>query len=278
MFEIDLPDPAHLGLRQTGAAPETLPGWAFGVGREAAIDQQHETERGLAGIAQRDSRRQRQIGPGRIAADGEPLRIDAEAIALASREVDHREHFLKGHREAVLRGQLIVDRQRGNPTLTDELAQHRIPAWQAALHKPAAMRVDHQRRPFGIVRQIEAARHLAVRTRQAQIPLMPERDGAFAEKRSDAISCGTDLAQRRLRAVRRDEAAALQQLPRSDELGSGLGCRVIHNLSPMGYSAARAGSAAGVDVAAGRRGKTSFAKSLIPFSASWWPRNPERPM
>ena len=127
--------------------------------------------------------------------------------------------------------QAIIDRKRGNPALADEFAQHRVPARQAALHEPAAMRVDHQRRPFGIVRQIEAAGHLPMGPRQAQIPLPLQRDGSFAEKRSDAIDCGAHLRKRRLRAVRRDEAAALQQLPRSDELGIDPGCRVVHCLS-----------------------------------------------
>ena len=84
-----------------------------------------------------------------------------------------------------------------------------------------------------------------MRARQAQIPLALERDGPFAEKRADAVDRGADLGQRRLRAVRRDEAAALQQLPRSDELGIDPGCRVIHRslslvlLSGAGPAAAR---------------------------------------
>ncbi|HEX3525306.1 MAG TPA: hypothetical protein VHT52_24850, partial [Stellaceae bacterium] len=73
-----------------------------------------------------------------------------------------------------------------------------------------------------------------MRPRQAQIPLAPERDGPFAEKRSYAIRRGTDLAQRCLRAVRRDEAAALQQLPRSDQLRIDPRCCVIHCLAPIG--------------------------------------------
>ncbi len=44
---------------------------------------------------------------------------------------------------------------------------------------------------------------------------------------SDAVYRGADLAQWHLGAVRRDEAAALQQLPRGHELGR----RVIHRLS-----------------------------------------------
>ena len=42
--------------------------------------------------------------------------------------------------------------------------------------------------------------------------------------------------------------------------------------------AARAGAVAGVDVAAGRRGNTSLAIKRMPFSASLWPRKPERPI
>src|SRR5262245_42105420 len=129
------------------------------------------------------------------------------------------------------------------------------------------MRVDDQRRLFRIVRKIEPAGHLAVWTRQRQIPLAVERDRAFAEKCPDSVNGRADLTQWRLRAVRCDEAAALQQFTRGDEFGVDPGCRVVHHVSP--YSAARAGSAAAVDVAAGKRGKTSLASSLMPFSASW---------
>ena len=110
----------------------------------------------------------------------QPGRIDAETRALARGEADDRDHLVKGHRKAVLGRQAIIDRQRGNPALMDKLAQHRIPARDTALHKPAAVRIDEQWRPLGIVRQIEAARHLSVRTRQAQIPLALQRDGPFA--------------------------------------------------------------------------------------------------
>src|SRR5215471_992930 len=61
---------------------------------------------------------------------------------------------------------------------------------------------------------------------------MPQRNRAFAEKGADAIYRGADLGKRRLRAVRRDETATLQQLSRSDELGVDPGCGIVHIFVP----------------------------------------------
>ena len=96
-----------------------------------------------AGISRRESSCKRQVGASGIAADGEPCRIDAQPMPLARGETDHRDHLVKGHRKPILRRQPIIDGQRGDAALADELAQHRIPARQAALHKAAAMRVDN---------------------------------------------------------------------------------------------------------------------------------------
>src|SRR5271165_6825631 len=85
-FEIGFPYPAHLGLREAGAAAKPLPRCALGVGRIATVDQQLEAQRALAGVAQGESGRERQIDAGRIAADREPPRIDAEARPLACGE------------------------------------------------------------------------------------------------------------------------------------------------------------------------------------------------
>src|SRR5204862_1150418 len=96
------------------------------------------------------------------------------------------------------------------------------------------------------------------------------RDRTLTEKCPDPVCRGADLGERCLRAVGCDQAAALQQFASGDELGIDPGCRVIHGFvsSYSAYSAARAGRATGVDVAAGSRGRTSLASSLMPFSAS----------
>ena len=94
------------------------------------------------------------------------------------------------------------------------------------------MRVDQQGRALGIVRQIKPARHLPVRARQGQIALALQRDRALAEKRPDAVLRGAHLGERRLGAVGRHQAAALQQCPRRQELGIDPRCRVVHRLSP----------------------------------------------
>src|ERR1700730_16191814 len=95
-FEIGFPDPALLRLRQPGTLTETLPRWAFRIGREAAVDQQHKAEGALADIARGECGWKSELGPGGVAADREPGRIDAEAGALARGETDHRHHFVKG--------------------------------------------------------------------------------------------------------------------------------------------------------------------------------------
>ena len=141
-------------MRQPRALTETLPRRAFRVGREAAVDQQHEAQHALAGIARGESGRKSEIGAGGIAADREPRRIDAEAGSFARGETDHRHHFVKSYREPVLGRQTIVDRERSNPALAYQLAQHRIPARQAALHEAAAVRVDNERRVLRAVGQV----------------------------------------------------------------------------------------------------------------------------
>jgi hypothetical protein len=56
------------------------------------------------------------------------------------------------------------------------------------------MRVDQQRRALSGVRQIEAAWHLPMRTRQSEVALPRKRDRPLAEKCSETIGCGADLA------------------------------------------------------------------------------------
>src|SRR5260370_22701683 len=106
-----------------------------------------------------------------MAADGKPRRIDAEPGAFARREADHRDHLVEGDWKPVLGRQAIIDRQGGDPALPNEFAQHRIPARYAALDEPAAMRKNQQCRPLGVVRQIEAARHLSMPTRYSEVAL-----------------------------------------------------------------------------------------------------------
>ena len=63
-FEIGLPDPAHLGLRQARAASEALPRCALGVGRVATVDQQLKAKGAVAGVTQGEGGRKRQVGAG----------------------------------------------------------------------------------------------------------------------------------------------------------------------------------------------------------------------
>ena len=124
--------------------------------------------------------------------------------------------------------ELVVDRESGHARAAHQLAQHRIPRGQATLHEAAAMGVDQQRRPLGIVGQVEAARHLAVRTRQREIALTLERHRAFAEKCADPVLRGAHLGERRLSAVGGNQAVALQQGPGRQQLRIDPRCRVVH--------------------------------------------------
>ena len=102
-----------------------------------------------------------------------------------------------------------------------------VPGRDAALHEAAAMREDEQRRPLDIVRQIEPARHLAVRAGQRQVALVVQRHRAFAEKGADAVGRGAHLSDRGDGAVGRDEALFLQQLAGGDEFGIDPGRRAV---------------------------------------------------
>src|SRR5438105_9588412 len=156
-FEIGFPDPAHVRLVQSGAWDKTPPRGALAVGRIDAVDQELEFERPLAGIAQRERRGKGEIGAGRVAADREPRRVDAEPSPFARRQSNHREEFLVRDREFDLGRQLVIDRQCGDAALPYEIAQEMVPAWDVALHKAAAMRVDEEWRTLNAVRQIEPA-------------------------------------------------------------------------------------------------------------------------
>jgi len=56
-----------------------------------------------------------------------------------------------------------------------------------------------------------------MRSRQGKVALAGERHRGFAEKGADPVDRGAHLGERRLRAVGRHEAAALQQLACGDE-------------------------------------------------------------
>ena len=96
------------------------------------------------------------------------------------------------------------------------------------MHKAAAMGVDEERRARRRVRQIEPARHLAVRPRQTKILLTLKRHRPFAEKDADPILGGADLDERRFGAVGDDQTAALQQRLRRRNFGVDPRCRLAH--------------------------------------------------
>jgi hypothetical protein len=85
------------------------------------------------------------------------------------------------------------------------------------------------RRFFRIIRQVKAAGHLTMRARQAQIPLALQWDRARTEKRPDPVGRGADFGEGGLRAVRRDETAALQELSGGDEFRVDPGCRIVRH-------------------------------------------------
>ncbi len=70
-----------------------------------------------------------------------------------------------------------------------------IPARQAALHEAAAMRINDQRRVLDAVRQVEPARHLAVRAGERQVALALQGHGSFAEEGADPVGRRAHLGQ-----------------------------------------------------------------------------------
>src|SRR5262249_24432567 len=149
---------------------------------------------------------------------------------------------------------------------------------QAPLNKGAAMGVDDQSWTLDVIREVQSAGHLTARTGQRQLALVPQGDRTLAKKCTDPVLCGAHLCDRCDGAIGCNQTSALQEPACANKLGMGPGCPVVHCPPSLSYPAARACSAGGVGVTAGRRGSTSFAISRMPFSASLWSRKPDRPI
>ena len=108
-----------------------------------------------------------------------------------------------------------------------------------------------------------------MRTGQRQVALLPRagRNPRQETHRSGPARRAPLPSVRRCGRVQRGRGSAAA-CPAAISSGSIQGVTSSIVASSLSYSAARAGSAAGVGVAAGRRGSTSFAISRMPFSAS----------
>ena len=188
-----MPDePVHARLRQPRPVLLRLVrgGPAAGVGDR--VDEKLEAE----GDRARLRHDRREVRPGRVPADREPLGVAAERLGVRARPRGRREGVLEAGRERMLGRQPVVDREYGVATLVGERPREVVVRLEVAEHPAAAVQEDEQPEARLGARPVEARGDAS----GVDVANLRERDGGRPQARGaqGANGLGRALLDRRV--------------------------------------------------------------------------------